>query len=189
MMAGLADLTQPLLKHSKVRRLIGIGVMIVFILLALVVAAQDRKTALTDQACGSTEIPVLAASGLEISGRCANSDSGRALRLSLTITDREQRRGRLQELSLGFCGEIVDASSPAGWAATILGRTTTSGQPATVEWRSLPETARGGDMARHIEGFVVVLKPGWRRAIRFGARWQEQSEAEGSPHDCGDWPN
>jgi hypothetical protein len=157
--------------------------------LVLALSAQSVESNMTDQACGSNDAPVAAASGLVISGHCESSGLSRVLRLSLTTSDPERLRGRLEELSLGFCGEIVDAGAPAGWEVSVLRKSTVFGQPAEVEWTRTAAVGNADDAASgaRIQGFLVLLKSGWRRAIAFGVRWQKSVEASGSPHDCGEW--
>src|SRR5262245_49522064 len=87
----------------------------VLLALALAGARQDSPPNLTDEACGSTDMRVAVTEGFEIYGHCQATDSGRLLRLTVVDADPQNGRGRLERVSLGFCGEIVDAGAPPGW--------------------------------------------------------------------------
>jgi hypothetical protein len=158
-----------------------------FLLLASV---QGFEPHVTDQVCSSAEVLLAPSPGVGIHGRCENAGESRVLHVSLSTPDPQRFRGRLYRVSLGFCGEIVDARAPAGWIATIGRKAAAFGRPAEVEWELASEPGAPGetDTNTRIEGFAIVLKPGWRRAIAYFVRWQSGGGGASSPHDCGEWP-
>jgi hypothetical protein len=155
----------------------------------LAMGTQGFEPNLTDQACGITDVRLAPAPGAEISGHCDDVDSARMLQVSLTTED-PRFRGAVKQMSLGFCGEIVRAGAPTGWTATMRRSSAAFGRPAEVAWNVVagPVVPDEAVLSSRIDGFSVVLKPGWRRAIAFGISWQHTGARSGSPHDCGEWP-
>jgi hypothetical protein len=143
-----------------------------------------------NQACDSTDIRLLYAPGIEITASCKNVDSTHMLHLSVTAADPQQLRGPLRTFSLGFCGELVRAAAPAGWTVTIPRMIAAFGQPALVEWTALDAatTADATLLDFRVEGFSLVLKPGWRRAGKYVVTFRNGSGGSSVAHDCGEWP-
>lgn len=92
--------------------------------------------------------------------------------------------GPLRELSIGFCGSssILGAAAQSGWSTEIEqkdnGYVTWSLPDAEVERLGIPSRARVG-------GFVVRLKPGWRKSQWISVRWGHDTVgARTMTHDC-----
>jgi hypothetical protein len=141
---------------------------------------------LTDQTCDAAYVRIADSLGAEITARCEDVDSTRTLQVSVWNADPQQVRGALRSVSLGFCGEILRATAPTGWSVSIERHIAAFGRPATVVWTATDSTAGGVDS--RIEGFSIVLSPGWRRARAFGIAWQHSGNGSSLSRDCGEWP-
>ncbi len=155
------------------------------LLLTLLFTLQGQAPLLTDKTCGSVEAVLALSDELEIKARCSDRGAGRDVRLSVIPV---AAGDRLEELTLGFCGEILGAAAPTGWAASVVQRKAAFGSPAMVQWRLVgPQVASNGAPSR-IDDFTVTLTPGWRQALAFTYRLAGLGTAAGgSPHDCGEW--
>ncbi len=158
------------------------------LLLTLLFTMGGQAALLADKTCGSVEAVLASPDELQVSARCADRGADREVRLSVsTITSVPQ--GRLEELSLGFCGEIVGATAPHGWAASVVRKEAAFGGPAVIQWRLVGARTPSNRVPLRINDFTVLLKPGWRQALTFMYRIAGRgTAASGSPHDCGEWP-
>jgi hypothetical protein len=159
------------------------------VLLGTVLVFSFQPDYVSDRACGPKSISLLQSAQLQIAGHCETTASTRTLHITVTATALSET-GPLQDFSLGFCGYVVSAAAPPGWAVTVLRASTEFGKPAEVEWKRLdiPATISRTPSVARTEGFLVTLRPGWRLAIHGSATWQHGASGGGSPHDCGEYP-
>jgi hypothetical protein len=142
---------------------------------------QDLKVDLSDHNCGA-EVLISIVDGAHIYASCVSIGAERIMRISVSNLARPDV-GRLRDFSIGFCGpSVVDASAQNGWVAKVEGverhTVTWSLTDDLVDTLGIPSRARVG-------GFVVRLKPGWKRSRSDSAWWGDSKIiAQVMTHDC-----
>ncbi|MFA5910645.1 MAG: hypothetical protein WC815_17840 [Vicinamibacterales bacterium] len=144
-------------------------------------SGQEPAFDLSDRDC-QDEVLISSIEGARIYASCVQAGSERIMRVSVSNLA-NAKVGRLRSLSIGFCGpSVVGASAQSGWIAKIEGddrhNVTWSLSDDLVESLGIPSRARVG-------GFVVRLKPGWKRSRSDSAWWGESNiVAHVTTHDC-----
>jgi hypothetical protein len=156
----------------------------VLALLLTVVHAQEPTSNRSDDSCSGAAEPLTGFDGLKIVVTCESEGSRRTMYLSVTNTAPLAQR-ELRGFALGFCGAdaVIDAESPTGWVVEVTRR-----EPrTTVSWNVARGEPRLG-AGQQADGFVVRLRPGWRRSGYEAARWRTAGGASGGSvsggHDC-----
>jgi hypothetical protein len=147
---------------------------------ALRMAGQDRPVFdLSDRDC-QDEVLISIIDDARVHASCATDGDERIMRVSVTNVAPPEK-GRLRDFSIGFCGpSVVRASGPAGWEVKI-------DEEESVTW-SLPDSLvdeRGIPSGSRLEGFIIRLRPGWKRSRSDSAWWGEANiVAQVTTHDC-----
>jgi hypothetical protein len=146
------------------------------VILLFVAAAQAPGMGLTKEKCIG-EV-VVAAMGFRAVGTC--EELGDGTRLSIKVSNPEPTL-RLRAFSFGFCGlDIARAIAPPGWEVDVRGEGRIS-----VDWNSTREDAVGGlAPGETLDGFILELKPGWRRSSYASAVWDGSGTGGSMTHDC-----
>jgi hypothetical protein len=136
---------------------------------------------LPDNHCGSSEVLLADLSGARISAMCGTDGTTRSI---LVSTENRHRPGYgpLLAFSLGFCGsEVISVEAPRGWKASVDG----SIRSFHVTWEVSADVGRdrGIPSGQRMSGFVVRLRPGWRRTGSSSARWESGAEGTTVTHD------
>jgi hypothetical protein len=158
-----------------------ISVSILVVCLSSSLFGQNPKFDLSDQNCRA-EVLISTIDGAHVYASCVSVGAERIMHISVTNLARAEV-GRLRDFSIGFCGpSVVGASAQNGWVAKVEGRerhnVTWSLTDDLVDTFGIPSRARVG-------GFVVQLKPGWKRSRSDSARWGESKiTAQVTTHDC-----
>ncbi len=164
-----------------------IKVMTVILGVALAVACGLRVVHfLPDNECGSEEVLLADLSGARITAVCVSQGSARAILVSTENRHRPQD-GPLLAFSLGFCGsDVISVEAPTGWRAEVHG----SSRAFYIDWQVSEDPAPqpGIRPGQKMSGFVVRLRPGWRRTGFISARWESSSAGEAVTHDNCDPP-
>jgi hypothetical protein len=117
--------------------------VIPFVLAALMVAASvsPQKAVvcsdLNDASCGSEGALVIETEEASVVARCTASRSGSTV--ELTVENKTATRGRLDDLTVRFCGTVLTASAPRGWNVDIKTHRSASGQAADNHVRLVDE--------------------------------------------------
>lgn len=134
-------------------------------------SGQEPVFDLSDKDCRD-EVLISVVEGARIYASCAQSGSERIMRVSVSNLA-DAKMGQLRDFSIGFCGpSVIGASAQSGWIAKIEGddrhNVTWSLADGLVESLGIPSRARVG-------GFIVRLKPGWKRSRSDSAWWGESN--------------
>lgn len=113
---------------------------------------------------------------------CASEGAERIMRISVSNFAADEK-GPLRDFSVEFCGpSVIRASAPTGWVAKTEGE-----KRHFVTW-SLPDDLvdkLGVPSGARATGFVVHLKPGWKRSRSASAWWGESNIVNTmTTHDC-----
>ena len=159
-------------------RLITVSVLVVLFLSPLV---GQPAFDLSDRDCRG-EVLISVIDGAHVYASCASARSERIMRVSVS-NQAAAEAGPLRDFSIGFCGpSVIAASAPANWTTTI-----DSDDRHSITW-SLPDDLVGTlgiPSGARTGGFVVFLKPGWKRSRSDSARWGESKiVAQATTHDC-----
>ncbi len=144
-------------------------------------STQDPTLDLSDRECQG-EVLIGVVESAFIYASCSSSGSERIMRVSVS-NRAEPALGPLRNFEVGFCGtSVVAATGPVGWVAKVEGgerhSVTWSLADADVDRLGIPAGARA-------DGFIVRLKPGWRRSRSDSAWWGESMiVAQATTHDC-----
>ena len=149
-------------------------------ILVIIAATQYGGMGLTREKC-TDEVVVAVVDGARVVGTCSDTNTGTRLDMKVRNVAEE---AHLHSLSIGFCGPDVErALAPAGWEAYVSGEQRTSLVLSTVS------DATGLARGETLDGFVVYLRPGWRRSSYASATWQRtggagSGSASSLSHDC-----
>lgn len=146
------------------------------------VQGQEVAFDLSDPNCREEMLISIIDDGAHVFASCASESAERIMRVSVSNVAVDEK-GALRDFSVGFCGpSVIRASAPTGWVAKIEGD-----ERHSVRW-SLPDDLVGKLGIRsgaRATGFVVHLKPGWRRSRSDSAWWGESNiVAQATTHDC-----
>ena len=143
--------------------------------------AQEPTFDLSDRDCQG-EVLIGVVESAFIYASCSASGSESVMRVSVD-NRAEPAIGALRDFSIGFCGTgVIAATGRPGWVAKVEGElrhiVTWSVGDAEVDRLGIPAGQRA-------DGFVVRLKPGWRRSRSEAAWWGESHiVAQFTTHDC-----
>jgi hypothetical protein len=151
------------------------------------VPPQERETSvlpLDSKKCGATDATFIDHAIVEVLARCVAI--GRTTHVVLTVSSRAtDPADYLQALSQRFCGEVIDATGPAGWKVAVEREKGLGGLAADVTWESPLLTMPNHAAARRISGFSVTLRGEWRTGVgHYVAFTQTVGPNAVSPHDC-----
>jgi hypothetical protein len=134
--------------------------------------------------CGATDTTYIDHTIAEVLARCVVTAP--TTRVVLTVVSRAtDPADYLQALSQRFCGQVIDATGPAGWRVAIEREKGLSGEAADVAWESPPSALNGHATARRISDFSVTLRGPWRTGSGHSVVFtQTTGPSSGSPHDC-----
>jgi hypothetical protein len=121
----------------------------------------------------------------QVMARCESTES--TTRVLITVVPRTtDAADYLRELSLRFCGDVIDAAAPAGWKTTIDREKGRSEVAADVTWKQPEAEAQSNSpQPGRIEGFAVSLRGRWRKGVGYYVVFSESGgPAAASPHDC-----
>lgn len=146
---------------------------------------ETKVLPLDSRSCTTHDTTMIDFTSAQVMARCKNTDS--TTRVLIAVMPRTTYSADyLRELSLRFCGDVIEASAPTGWKTTIdreKGRTEVA---ADVTW-TLPEAEAQStsQQAGRIDGFAVRLRGRWRRGVGYYVVFSESGgPAAASPHDC-----
>ena len=164
------------------QRLIAL-IVAIFVLVVTGVRGQEFVPRLVDTACSLDEISLTKIQGVKMIASCESDTSMRAMHISLTNTAPADA-GALRAVSVGFCGSeaVIGAESPMGWAAEVM-----RDETRTTVWWTAPDIAvaeHGLRSGQRVDGFVVRLRPGWRKSQSESVIWESDSVSMVSSHDC-----
>jgi hypothetical protein len=160
-------------------RSITLPVLVLLFLSALF--GQEPVFDLSDRDC-RREVLISVIEGARVYASCASAGSERIMRVSVS-NQAAAEAGPLRDFSIGFCGSsVISASAQAGWTTKVDGderhSITWSLRDDLVDTLGIPSGATVG-------GFVVRLKPGWKRSRSDSAWWGESKiVAQATTHDC-----
>ena len=142
---------------------------------------QEPVFDLSDPDCRS-EVLISVIDGARVYASCTSAGSERIMRVSVS-NQAAAEAGRLRDFSIGFCGpSVIGASAQAGWTTKAEGD-----ERHSITW-SLPDDLVGTlgiPSGARTGGFVVHLKPGWKRSRSDSAWWGESKiVAQLTTHDC-----
>jgi hypothetical protein len=142
---------------------------------------QEPTFDLSDRDCRS-EVLISVIEGAHVYASCASVGSERIMRVSVS-NQAAGEDGPLRDFSIGFCGpSVIAASAQAGWTTKVEGD-----ERHSITW-SLPDnlvSTLGIPSGARMGGFVVRLKPGWKRSRSDSAWWGESKiVAQVTTHDC-----
>jgi hypothetical protein len=144
-------------------------------------ATQEPILDLSDREC-RREVLIATMEDAHVYASCESDGTERIMHVS-TVNLAPASLGPLTEFSIGFCNSsVVSVSAQTGWIGRV-----ERGQHPFVTWRVSPElvNALGVPSRARVGGFVVRLKPGWRRSRRAGASWGESKMvSQITTHDC-----
>jgi hypothetical protein len=164
------------------QRLIAL-VVVTFVLVVTVVRAQESMSRLVDAACSQDEVSLTKIQGVKMIASCESDGSMRAMRISLTNTAPADV-GVLRAVSVGFCGSeaVIGAEGPVGWVAEVM-----RDETRTTVWWTAPDIAvaeHGLRSGQRADGFVVRLRPGWRKSQSESVIWESDGISMVTSHDC-----
>ena len=157
------------------------GLCAVIFLLFSPLSAQESKSDLSDRACQG-QLLVAVIDGAHVYAACRSSGSERIMEVSVNNMAGAEV-GPLRDFSIGFCGSsVIAASAPEGWISKVEGD-----ERQSVTW-SLPDglvATLGIPSHANAKGFLIRLKPGWRRSRSDSAWWGDSKiVAQSTIHDC-----
>ncbi len=143
-------------------------------------ASQKPTVNLSDRNCRD-EVLTAALRGVDIHASCEADGSEWVLRVAVTNWATKEA-GSLRGFSIGFCGRsVIGAAAQSGWIVKI-----DPGEDGAVRWDvpdEMPDRFGVPSRAR-VGGFVVRLRPGWKRSRWASARWASSVTATATAHDC-----
>ena len=152
--------------------------LILLVALLQLPSPADRpiSVGLSEESCvGEVEVANLGA--FRAVGTCSVTPTEHTLRI--TAMNAFESVQRLSSFTLGFCGpDIVDVYFPAGWEASVRLEAR-----ASVRFRASGAGAEV-ESGTALEGFVIHLKPGWRRSSLTMTGWESSGNGTGASHDC-----
>jgi hypothetical protein len=143
-------------------------------------AGQTPALNLTDGQC-KDETLIAVVEGARINASCETEGVERVMHISVTNLA-APFIGTLRAFSIGFCGNaVIGASAQSGWVSTV-----SQDADASVDWTLEKDQADafGVPSRARVGGFIVRLKPGWRRSRSASAQWESSSTAITTTHDC-----
>jgi hypothetical protein len=144
-------------------------------------ATQEPILDLSDREC-RREVLIATIEDAHVYASCESDGTERIMHVS-AVNMAPPSLGPLTEFSIGFCNSsVVAVSAQSDWIGKVQGE-----QHSFVTWRVPPELANasGVPSKARVGGFVVRLKPGWRRSRRAGASWGESKMvSQITTHDC-----
>jgi len=164
------------------QRLIAL-VVVMCVLVGTVIQAQEFMPRLVDAACSQDEVSLTKIQGVRMIASCEADGSMRAMHISLTNTAPADV-GALRAVSVAFCGSeaVIGAESPAGWVAEVM-----RDETRTTVWWTAPDIAlaeHGLRSGQRADGFVVRLRPGWRKSQSESVLWESDGVSLVTSHDC-----
>ena len=143
-------------------------------------ASQKSLVDLSDANC-RREVLTATLDSVDIHASCDTDGSERVIHLAVTNWGKKEV-GSLRGFSIGFCGRsVVGAPAQSGWIVKI-----DPGEDGAVWW-DLPEESvdqLGVPSRARVGGFVVRLRPGWKRSRWASAQWKSSGIATTTTHDC-----
>ena len=158
-------------------------VVISFVFLMTVVQAQEFSSRLVDTTCSQDEVSLTKIQGVKMTASCDSDSSMRAMHISLENTAPADA-GALRAVSVGFCGSeaVIGTESPLGWGAVVMQDETRT----TVWWTAADIAAaeHGLRSGQRVDGFVVRLRPGWRKSQSESVIWESDGASMVTSRDC-----
>ena len=135
--------------------------------------------------CTSSDTTMIDFTSARVMARCDTIQA--TTRVMVTVMPRTtDPADYLRELSLRFCGDVLDAEGPPGWKTKMDREKGRNSVAADVTWE-LPEAVTQSNKpppSRNI-GFTVRLRGRWRRGSGYYVGFsQSGGPATVSPHDC-----
>ena len=153
-----------------------------FVFAVTAIQAQEFTSPLVDTACSQDEVSLTKIQGVKMVASCESDGSMRAMHISLTNTAPAEA-GALRAVSVGFCGSeaVIGAESPVGWVAEVM-----RDETRTTVWWTAPDIAaeHGLRSGQRADGFIVRLRPGWRKSQSESVIWQSDGVSMVTSHDC-----
>jgi hypothetical protein len=140
---------------------------------------------LDSRSCTTRDTTMIDFTNAQVMARCESTES--TTRVLVTVIPRTtDAADYLRELSLHFCGDVIDASAPTSWKPTIdreKGRTEVA---ADVTWNLREAEAQSNSQQPvRIDGFAVRLRGRWRRGVGYYIGFSESGgPAVVATHDC-----
>jgi hypothetical protein len=147
---------------------------------------EERETKvfpLNGDLCGATDTTYIDHTIVEVTARCLGGPS--ATQVVLTVSSRAMDpRVYLLSLSVRFCGDVVEATGPAGWTVAIEREKGIGGVAGEVRWES-PSGSTSHATPRRLSGFSATLRGPWRTGVGHSVVFTQTSGPyRASPHDC-----
>jgi hypothetical protein len=157
-------------------------VTVALLLLCSLAQAPQPVFDLSDRDCKDEVLISVIHEGAHVFASCASDGGDRIMRISVS-NHPGKKDGPLRDFSVGFCGpSIIQTSGPSGWVAKVEGD-----ERHSVTWSLADDSVErlGIRSGVRASGFLVRLKPGWRRSRSDSARWGDShSVAQETTHDC-----
>lgn len=127
---------------------------------------EERETKvlpLNGESCGATDTTYIDHTIVEVTARCLSGPS--LTQVALTVSSRATDPSvYLLSLSVRFCGDVVEATGPAGWTVAIEREKGIGGVAGEVRWES-PSGSTNHATPRRLSGFSATLRglgePAW----------------------------
>jgi hypothetical protein len=164
---------------------VSIVVVIIFVagLGRSVASAQSLLSPLRDQNCSSKPTLVMLLEGVSVYATCDNVGNHREVQFVVQNRGGSDDR-KVNGFSIGFCaGPFASIHSPAGWASEIRDEN-------RVRWAvRYDDNSAAIPTGTKLDGFSVILEPGWAMAGSYGASWFSDGQGgagfgSGSRHHC-----
>jgi len=139
---------------------------------------------LNSKNCGANDTTYIDHTIAEVLARCVGG--GTTTKVALTVVSRAtDPADYLQSMSQRFCGQVIDATGPEGWAVEVKRETGLHDLAGQVTWTAEASSVTGQATARRIGGFSVTLHGTWRTGLgHYVAFTRGGGPNAMSPHDC-----
>jgi len=146
---------------------------------------EERKTTvqpLDSANCTTSDTTVIDFTSAQVMARCQSTEQ--TTEVFLTVVPRTTDPGDyLRELSVRFCGDLMEAGGPSGWITEIDREEGRASVAARVTWE-LQDNGSPPSPRRTV-GFRVRLRGEWRRGLGYSVAFSESGGPTViSPHDC-----
>jgi hypothetical protein len=134
--------------------------------------------------CTTRDATLIDFTKAQVTARCDNR--GPTTRVLLTVQPRTtDPADYFRDLSLRFCGDVIDAEGSSGWQTRIDREKGRSEVAADVTWElsDAPPQSRIHSSDR-VVGFAVSMRESWRRGLGYSVSFKGGGIVSGSPHDC-----